>query len=84
MTWWIAFEDGRTPGDWRVEAIDQDEGDVYVAVFSGPGSRERAEEYAILKNAQSRAGCRRWVDDGSGGLTWAHQGPLTRCEERKK
>ena len=33
------------PGEWRVEAIDYDnEGQVYVAIFSGPGAQERAEE----------------------------------------
>lgn len=50
---WIALEDRQTPGDWRVEAIDyENEGKVYVTIFSGPESRERAEEYATMKNAQ--------------------------------
>ena len=36
--------------DWHVEAIDYaDEGKVYVACFSGPDARERAEEYAAWK-----------------------------------
>ena len=40
-------------GDWRVEAIDhENEGVVYVTIFSGPDSRERADEYAAMKNAQ--------------------------------
>ena len=31
------------PGEWRVEAIDyNDDGKVYVAIFSGPHSEERA------------------------------------------
>jgi len=50
---WIAVEDRQTPGDWRVEAIDyENEGKVYVTIFSGPESRERAEEYATIKNGQ--------------------------------
>ncbi len=39
-------------GEWRVEAIDFDnEGIIYVACFSGPDARERAEEYAVWKYA---------------------------------
>ena len=68
---WIAFEDKQHPGDWRVEAIDEGEGDIFVAVFSGPGSRERAEEYAVLKNAQRRAeraeDCKKWHAETGGG-----------------
>lgn len=42
-----------TPDEYRVEAIDyEDEGKAYVAIFSGPSARERAEEYAALKNAR--------------------------------
>lgn len=37
------------PGHWHVEHIDE-EGRVYVAVFSGPGAKERAAEYADWKN----------------------------------
>jgi hypothetical protein len=49
---WSCFEDKRNPGDWRVEAIDfDDEGKVYVAIFSGPDAQARAEEYAELKNS---------------------------------
>ncbi len=49
---WTCFEDNRNPGDWRVEAIDfEDEGKVYVAIFSGPDAQTRAEEYAELKNS---------------------------------
>lgn len=47
-----------TVNEWRVEAIDFDEdGEIYVAMFSGPHARERAEEYAAWKNqgAQKRA-----------------------------
>jgi hypothetical protein len=34
-----------TPGAYGVEAIGP-EGEVYMAVFSGPMARERANEYA--------------------------------------
>lgn len=37
--------------EWRVEGIDYDrDGQVYVAIFSGPQARERAEEYVNFKN----------------------------------
>jgi hypothetical protein len=50
---WTCLEDKRNSGDWRVEAIDfDDEGKVYVTIFSGPEAQERAEEYAALKNGQ--------------------------------
>jgi hypothetical protein len=36
---------------WRVESVDyQGDGSVYVAIFSGPDARQRAEEYAEWKN----------------------------------
>ena len=39
------------PDEWRVEAIDYDnEGQVYVTIFSGPKAEERAVEYASFKN----------------------------------
>lgn len=54
------LEDLRNPGDWRVEAIDfEDEGKVYVVIFSGPDAHERAEEYASFKNSQLREPLRR-------------------------
>ncbi len=41
----------RDPHEWRVEAIDyESEGEVYVAIFTGPKARERADEYARFKN----------------------------------
>ncbi len=50
---WECFEDMKNKGDWRVEAIDFDnEGEVYVTIFSGRGSRKRAHEYAAIKNVQ--------------------------------
>lgn len=42
------------PGHWHVEAIDND-GRVYVAVFSGPNAVERAYAYAGWKNSVSTA-----------------------------
>jgi hypothetical protein len=41
---WECVEDKVYPGEWRVEGID-DDGDIYVTVFSGPRARERAEDY---------------------------------------
>ena len=39
------------PGNWGVEAINYDgDGEIYMAIFSGPEAKERAEEYARLKN----------------------------------
>ena len=44
------------PGAWAVEAINIDgDGEVYMAVFSGPDARGRAEEYASMKYGDSRA-----------------------------
>ena len=39
------FEDRRSPGDWRVEWID-DDGRIEVAIFSRPNARERALLFA--------------------------------------
>jgi hypothetical protein len=44
-----------TADEFRVEAIDYEEdGEVYVTIFSGPESKSRAEEYARWKNSISR------------------------------
>jgi hypothetical protein len=52
---WTVFKDSRKRGDWRVEAPDFDEeGQLYITIFSGPEARERAEEYAEWKNSQLR------------------------------
>jgi hypothetical protein len=51
---WVAFEDRQFPDHWRVEAIGED-GECYVAVFSGPGAKERADEYAAWKVELARA-----------------------------
>jgi hypothetical protein len=54
---YVAVESRDTPGEWRTEAIDTEgDGAVYVTLFAGPDSRERAEEYANWKNAWQRAG----------------------------
>ena len=39
------FEDRQSPGDWRVEWID-DDGGCEVAIFSGPNARDRAIRHA--------------------------------------
>jgi hypothetical protein len=40
--------------EWRVEAIDRDsEGEIYVAMFSGPKAKQRAEEYAAWKSTEA-------------------------------
>jgi len=49
------LEDRRYPGEWRVEAID-DEGSCYVTLFSGPRAKERAFEYAEWKQSQVQYG----------------------------
>jgi hypothetical protein len=45
-----AFRDKLRPGDWRVEAVNSDTRDVFVAIFSGPLAQARAAEYANFKN----------------------------------
>ena len=36
--------------DWRVEAVnDAGDGEVYVAIFTGPFAEERAREYAAWR-----------------------------------
>lgn len=46
------IEDKMQEGDYRVEAIDTEgDGEVYVAIFSGPDAKRRAEEYAGWKNS---------------------------------
>jgi hypothetical protein len=53
---WEVIEDQDVPGQWRVEAINYDgDGEVYVAIFSGPKARDRAEEYADWKRVAARA-----------------------------
>ncbi|MFB3916080.1 MAG: hypothetical protein ACE14M_05090 [Terriglobales bacterium] len=50
---WEALEDRINAVDWRVEAVDfENEGAVYVTIFSGPEAKQRALEYAAWKNAE--------------------------------
>jgi hypothetical protein len=51
---WSCFEDQLYAGDWRVEGNDN-EGRVYVAIFSGPDAHERAQQYADWKTLDGRA-----------------------------
>lgn len=38
------------PGDWSVEAINiEGDGEIYMAIFSGPAALDRATEYAYMK-----------------------------------
>jgi hypothetical protein len=48
------FADKEFPNDWRVETIDRDSGDIFVAVFSGPDSEPRAREYAEWQESKQR------------------------------
>lgn len=48
------MESREVPGEWRVEAIDSADGQVYVAIFSGPYAQKRAQEYARWKNNQHK------------------------------
>ncbi len=48
------FADKMVEGDWRVEAIN-DEGEVYIAIFSGPECERLAHEYAAFKNGKHPA-----------------------------
>jgi hypothetical protein len=53
---WEVVEDRQQPGQWRVEAINHDgEGEIYVAIFSGPSAQAHAEEYAAWKTEMARA-----------------------------
>ena len=46
------IEDRVAPWHWRVEAIDHEgDGEVRVAIFSGPEAQERAQEYAEWKRS---------------------------------
>jgi len=47
---WTCIEEELSPGYWRVEEAEKG----YVAVFSGRGAQERAEEYAAVQNAKAR------------------------------
>lgn len=54
-------ESRNATGEWRVEAIDTDnDGQIYVALFSGPEARERAEEYAEWKRCMGGSSTVQW------------------------
>ncbi len=40
------------PNEWRVEAIDNKTGDIYVTVFGSADAESRAREYAAWKGSQ--------------------------------
>jgi hypothetical protein len=40
------FRDRATPGNWRVEKMDEDGGYEVVKVFTGPDARQQAIRYA--------------------------------------
>jgi len=40
------FEDRETPGNWRVEKMDDDRGYQVVKMFTGPDARPQAIRYA--------------------------------------
>ncbi len=46
-------QDKHTHGGWRVEAIDYESGNVYIATFLGLGAEKRAREYALFKSRKS-------------------------------
>lgn len=47
-------ESQHTPGEWRVEFIDdKGEGEIEVTLFSGRTAELRAKEYAAWKNRQA-------------------------------
>lgn len=47
--------------EWHVEAINYDgDGEVYVAIFSGPDAKARAEEYAQFKAEQAVPSMKFW------------------------
>jgi hypothetical protein len=53
-----AFEDKQIPGDWRVEAVEQEgEKEIpnYVTLFSGHDTSRRAKEYAAWQNERMRS-----------------------------
>ena len=83
MTYEIS-ERKNVPGEWGVERIGGD-GEIYMAIFSGPEAKKRAESYAKIEaeNAELR-GVLAWQDiesapkDGNWFLTtWGGKTVLT-------
>lgn len=48
----IPFADKMFEGDWRVEAVNEEAKEVYIAIFSGPENERLAHEYAAFKNGK--------------------------------
>jgi hypothetical protein len=48
------FEGRETPGNWRVEKMDEDGGYEVVKVFTGPEARQQAIQYAEREFRASR------------------------------
>lgn len=46
-----AFKDKTGGQDWRVEAVDVDSGDCFVAIFCGSQAEARAKMYADWMNS---------------------------------
>ena len=54
-TEYVVIQDNRTPGAWRVEAIDTaGEGAIYTAIFVGPDAEAHARAYAEHKRSDGR------------------------------
>jgi hypothetical protein len=51
----VPFADKMIEGDWRVEAVNADAKEVYIAIFSGPDCERLAHEYAAFKNGKHPA-----------------------------
>ncbi len=49
------FPDKEYQDSWRVEALDETTGEVYIALFSGPESDRLAHEYEAFKNGRHPA-----------------------------
>lgn len=47
---YVSFQDKVNPSDWRVEAINETDGEVFITLFGGPDAEERSVEYAAFKN----------------------------------
>ena len=44
--------DKEFPNEWRVEAVNSKNGDVFVTVFGATDAEHRAREYAAWKESQ--------------------------------
>ena len=71
---WEAKNSGRWPGDeWLVEATDEDdEGQIYRAVFAGHRAEQRAREHAERRNGQGVRGVEHPVRNAVGMYARKH------------